>query len=216
MDGTMYPNVPNYSPEQRTLDQLNKARIDEMKLQLEILKKDEGRYRKLVRRWKNTANALTYTSIVLVGITGLASGIILIPALAVPLLIPIILAPSGSLGVAFLEGINKKLCSTSIDKLEKKSALVKSYIDKIYYYTQKAYNDGIITVEEIEGFHKILDEYREAIKGMGDGQMPSIDKKLQKKAQLQADKEANEIFLQQMKEEFLRSRLNGNGGRSGN
>jgi hypothetical protein len=68
---------------------------------------------------------------------------------------------------------------------------VKSYIDKIYYYTQKAYNDGIITVEEIEGFHKILDEYREEMKGMmGDGQMPSIDKRLQKKAQLQADKEA--------------------------
>ena len=37
-----------------------------------------------------------------------------------------------------------------------------------------------------------------------------IDKKLLKKAQLQADKEIKDIFLQQMKEKILSSKLNGN------
>ena len=194
MDNTVYPNIPIYSPDKTTLDQLNKSRIDEIKLQLETLMNEEKRYKKLLRRWKNTSQGITITITILVGISGFATGIILLPGLTVPLIIPGILAISGVIEGTLLEGLNMSICSNRINHLEKKSALVRSYIDKIYYYTQKANSDGVITVEEIEGFHKILDEYRSEIKGMSDGSGSKIDKKLLKKAQLQADKEIKDIF----------------------
>ena len=205
-----YPTLPNYSPDKTTLDQLNSSRIDEMKLQLETLKKDEKRYKKLLRRWKNTSKGITITGAVLLGLSGIASGIILIPGLAIPLIIPGILAISGVIEGTLLEGFNMGVCNKRINHLDKKSSLVKSYIDKIYYYTQKANSDGYITAEEIEGFHKILAEYRNEIKGMRESLLglESIDKKLIKKAQMEAEKEYKGIFLKDMKEKILNSKLN--------
>ena len=159
MASEIYPTIPNYSPDRVTLDQLNKARIDEMKLQLETLTKDEKRYKKLLRRWKNTSQGITITGAIFIGISGFATGIILLPGLTVPLIIPGILPISGVIEGTLLEGLNMCICSNRINHLDKKASLVRSYIDKIYYYTQKANSDGVITVEEIEGFHKILDEY---------------------------------------------------------
>ena len=128
MDNTVYPNITNYSPGRVTLDQLNKSRIDEMKLQLETLMKDEKRYKKLLRRWKNTSEGITITGAILVGISGLASGIILLPSLTVPLIVPGILAISGVIEGTLLEGLNMSICSNRVNHLDKKSALVRSYI----------------------------------------------------------------------------------------
>jgi len=211
----IYPTVPNYSPDKMTLDLLNKSRIDEMNLQLESLEKDEKRYKKLLQRWKSASRGITISGVILVGVSGLASGIILLPGLAVPLIIPGILAISGVIEGTLLEGLNMSICSIRISHLDKKSSLVRSYIDKIYYYTQKAKSDGIITDEEIQGYHKILDEYRAGIKGMSDGISGSVDKKLLKQAQVQADKEMREIFLHQMKESIMSSTLAGHGNANG-
>jgi hypothetical protein len=217
MENKIYPDIPipNYSPDRKTLDQLNKSRIDEMKLQLESLTKDEKRYKKLLRRWKNTSKGITITGVVFVGVSGIASGIVLLPGLAVPLIIPGILGIIGVIGGTSLEGFNMGICSNRINHLDKKSSLVRSYIDKIYYYTEKANSDGVITIEEIEGFHKILDEYRSEIKGMSGASLSGIDKKLLKKAQSQADKEINEIFLQREKERYMNLRLAGNSNVNG-
>lgn len=204
MTENLYPNL---NITDSIIKDLNKSRIDEMNTNLTMLEKDLKRYTKLLRRWKNTSKGLTISGAVLIGFTSIASGVILFPSLAVPLVVPGILGISGVLEGTLLEGLNMSICQHRINYLDKKASLVKSYIDKLYYYTQKAKTDNVITLEEIEGFHRILDEYRKELTGI---KVSGIDKKLIKKAQTEVDKEMKNIFLEQMKEEILRSRLGGN------
>ena len=37
--------------------------------------------------------------------------------------------------------------------------LVKEYINKFFYYFEKCQEDGIITIEELQNFDKLLEEY---------------------------------------------------------
>ena len=51
-----------------------------------------------------------------------------------------------------------------MDKTRKKefharTKLIEEYKNKLYYYTQKVKEDGIITIEEVKQFEKILAEF---------------------------------------------------------
>ena len=209
-NSNLYPDLVSEEESKKLMDSIqNKDRIEIMNSKLETLKKDEKRYKKYMRRWKNASTGLRITGVVLVGVTGLVSGIILLPGLAIPLIVPGILAISGVIEGTLSEGLNMGICHKRINHLNKKSSLITSYINKLFYYTHKASSDGIITLEEIKGFHQILDEYNAIENGMSEVGLESIDKKLLKKAQMEADKEYNEISLKKEKERILSLRLNG-------
>ncbi len=48
----------------------------------------------------------------------------------------------------------------------KNCKLIQSYIDKTYYYIEKAREDQIITYEELIGFCKIMDDYQMELQGL--------------------------------------------------
>ena len=48
-------------------------------------------------------------------------------------------------------------------KFDNKCKLIKSYLDKIFYYIHQAQNDSIITLEELKGFEYLMNEYRNEI-----------------------------------------------------
>jgi hypothetical protein len=77
----------------------------------------------------------------------------------------------------------------------------------LYYYIEKAKEDNIITFNELEGFRKIMDDYRNEVSRI---ENVEIDPKLFKKVKKEADKEIQELIKKNLKESIIQSTLNSN------
>ena len=135
-NSNIYPDIVSEEETKKLMDSIrNKDRIEIMKSHLENLKKDEEKYKKWLRMWKNTSKGITITGVVLLGISGLASGIILLPGRSVPLIIPGIIAISGVIEGTLLEGFNMGVCNKRISHLNKKSSIVRGEWGKLGHLT---------------------------------------------------------------------------------
>jgi hypothetical protein len=90
---------------------------------------------------------------------------------------------------------------------EEKCQLIRSYLDKLFYYMEKAREDGIITTDEIQGFRRIIEEYYQRKGSIYEPQMKYLESKdfikIQKAAKTEAKKELQENLKNQKKEELL-------------
>ena len=83
----------------------------------------------------------------------------------------------------------------------------------MYYFIEKSREDrsssgleghGIISMEELEGFRKIIDEYRKEVDGVED---PEIDLKTFKEVTKDAKKEVKKLIKKNLKDELVQSKL---------
>ena len=62
--------------------------------------------------------------------------------------------------------ITSKFTSKRKKFFEERIMLVSEYLNKIYFYSEKIKDDGIITIDELENFNKIINEYNEKLNEM--------------------------------------------------
>src|SRR5438876_20822 len=56
-----------------------------------------------------------------------------------------------------------KLIKKNKHKIADKCNVISGYIHKMYFYYEKARQDGVITLDELKGFNKILEEFENKI-----------------------------------------------------
>ena len=83
-----------------------------------------------------------------------------------------------------------------------KCKIIQDYINKVYFYFEKARQDGVITLEELEGFNKLIKEFDINLENKNSKEIDVNDKfditTLKKEAELEAKKE----IAVEMKEKF--------------
>ena len=94
----------------------------------------------------------------------LGISIILLPAVGGIVAIPLAIIESILGGTATLTGFTSVMISMRWTKRKKKEfrariKIIEEYKNNLYYYTQKVKEDGIITIEEVKHFDKLLTEF---------------------------------------------------------
>jgi hypothetical protein len=167
---TEQPIYPRIVSEQETrqiidarVDQgLNQSRIKEMQTQKDLLEKELARYIKLKSRWKKADLGLKIGGMILITGTGITSAVVgtfAFPALIIPLIYPALPAIIGGLGAletALLSGMVMGFTTRKKKFYEEKCNLIRSYLDKLFYYMERIREDGVITTDEILGFRRII------------------------------------------------------------
>src|SRR5438093_4633060 len=209
-NGTLYPVIKSESEVNIMIDKkLNESRISEMNNQKAILARDLKRYKKIKRRWNNADLALKIAGTALVcsgAIAGVCVGVIA-PPLMIPLFIPTLPIIVGVLTAAEPAITSKFVIGlTSRKKVayKKKCKIIQSCLDRMYYYILKCNEDGIISIDELEKFRKLVENNRLEINGVYD---PIVDPDIFKEATKLAKKEIQKEAVEEMKKELINSRL---------
>jgi len=193
---------------------LNESRIKHMFKERDALVKDLKQYTKILKRWKKIDFGFKVTSVGIIATTALAAG--LTGTLAAPFLVPVYLpaasAVLGSLSAiesVIFSGIIMGLTSRKKKKFSNKCKIIQSYLDKIFYYVEQCRQDSIISKDELEGFGKLMSEYRteiEKINKFHDGQSRILSDNQMKKLKEEANKEVQKLFKEDLKKEIIQSK----------
>ena len=84
----------------------------------------------------------------------------------VPFIVPAILAGIAAVDGALTEIVVVGWTSRKKKVFRERCELIQSYMDKMYIYTEKCKQDGVITIEELEGYRKLIEEYNNAIRAI--------------------------------------------------
>ena len=218
-NGTLYPVIKSESEVNIMIDKkLNESRISEMNNQKAILEKDLKRYRKLGKRWKNVNKGFIIGGVIITGLTGVGAaitGAVVPPILLVSILmpaIPIVLASLGIVETITFTAIEVGVFKNKIDFYDEKCKMIRSYVDKLYYYIEKARSDNIISIDELQGFRNIMDDYRKRVEQIEEKDIdPRIFKIDLDKMRKEANKETRKLLNNEIKEnikEDLKSQFN--------
>ena len=97
------------------------------------------------------------------------------------------------------------LTSRKKKKFSNKCKIIQSYLDKIFYYVEQCRQDYIITKDELEGFGKLMSEYRteiEKINKFHDGQSGILSYNQIKKLKEKENKEVQKLFKEELKKKL--------------
>ena len=112
-------------------------------------------------------------------------------AITSPLVIPLV--PWIPIFLGVLGGTESILLGTILWLTQKKKKFyldkckhIQSYLDKMYYHIEKCKEEGIITLEEINGFRKLMEEYKLELENL---KTPDLDlEKLRKEDNKEVNK----------------------------
>ena len=184
--------------------QLNKSRIDTMFNKRQELEKQLHHYKKIKKRWGQFDTALKVSGTLLAGlgtVAGAAVGAIGAVPIAIPIIIGSLTAGEGIVTSGLVIGLTGKKKSAYRDRIN----LIQSFLDRMFVYIEKARQDNIITVEELEGFNKLMEEYQKEVEtGLSKWNISDSDYVKMKK---EADKKVNEVLKNQAIESIVQSRL---------
>ena len=181
-----------------------------MKIQREVLEKDLKRYKKLKKRWKKFDIALKISGLSIIGLTGITTAIVgtlAAPHLLIPLFVPLLPMGMGIIGVVettIFSGVIMGFTTRKKKFYDEKCKLIQSYLDKLFYYIEQARQDKIITMDELQGFRAIMDDYRIKVSGILG---PEIDRELFKQATKDAEKDIKKLMKKKLKDDIVQSRL---------
>ena len=144
---------------------LNIERLNHMIKEEKILEDLLIRYNRVKKSW-GKADSIVKISGILIVISGGASLIILTCLGGVGLIAAssMIIAQSVLIGIESLNGFITTMLSMRWTKRKKKEfreriKLIEEYKNKLFYYTQKVREDGIITIDELQRFDLLLNEF---------------------------------------------------------
>lgn len=209
----LYPNIKLATQEEtKKLVEESKHpdRLREMNNTREQIKRELNDFKRKKKHWNRIDKAVKITGVVVIAGTGIAAticGTVIMPALVIP-----IVTEGIALGLGLAAGAESVIIGGLtlgwIDKKKKhykeKIRIAQSHIDKMYYFTQTANDDHIITLDELNGFRRIMDNYRMEIEKL---KTPQFDfEKFRKEVRKDAKKEAKKEVKEELKEE-LKSQL---------
>ena len=145
--------------------------------------------------------------------TGAVASIV-VGTMSGPLLIPILVPIVGVLTASetiLTGGLVLGLTSRRKAYYREKCNLIRSYVDRMYLLTEKCKQDGVITLEELESFRHLMDEYHKEVNGIKapEFDIDKLQKDIHKELQRDIKKERKEL-VEEMKEKQksqLRSQL---------
>ena len=201
---------PSLDDESRVL--LYKQRSDKILSEIKRLKERANHYNKVYKKWNKSGKALegTALSIVILGeisaavIAGVITG-----GIALPVFIPLILSGVSLLEVGIMKLTKHTLMNKKKEKYQKKSKLISDYINRVWLYYERARQDGIISLEELEGFVKLVDELETKLDSdnNSDADLNLDINALKRQAELEVRQEKNKEQLDRLKNE-IRQRFN--------
>ena len=162
----LYPKISEYVPVENVSEKYNKnlsdARIKEIQAKRHELEMNLKHYKKILKRWKTTGNVLKITTIIIIGGSAATSMVIGFGGFAVPLFVGILAAigvAEGIISETFTLGLIKK----KTELFKKKIDHIQEYISKSWFLFEKSREDNMITLEEVNEFRKLMDEYEKGL-----------------------------------------------------
>jgi len=196
-DKSLYPIIQSKESEL-----LLQSRVKEMldkKLELE---KELKHYAKIRKNWTRIDSTLKISAIILAISTSAAVSVVI--PMAVTFIIPTTVAVASATSVLAIEGFVFRVSSRKKRLYRERCELIQSYLNKMFVYIEKCKDDSIITIEELEGFHRLMYEYT-----TDTNRLKSDYSKVEKQALSEAKKEMKielkETFKEKEKNE-IRSR----------
>src|SRR5438093_11266238 len=126
--------------------------------------------------------------------------------------IPIVLASLGIFETITFTAIEVGVFKKKIDFYDEKCKMIQSYVDKLYYYIEKSKQDGIIPIDELQGFRNIMDDYKKRVEQIEE---KDVDVRIFKidldKMRKDAKKETRKLLKNEIKENIkkdLKSQFN--------
>jgi hypothetical protein len=201
----LYPSTDNLHPSTDMDNLLNKSRINEMINKRQELERQLQHYIKIKKRWSNADLSVKIVGALLAAI-GTTGGTVVGAIGAVPIAIPIIVGSLTAGETIITSGLVLGLTSRKTSRYREKIKIIQSYVDRMFVYIEKARQDSIITIEELEGFRKLMEEYQNA----NNNNVKPLDydyDKLKKQAEKEAEKKVKELIKKSRK--FICSIKNG-------
>ena len=215
----LYPSIPSIEGNAQNLKLLSDSRVKEMMNKKIELEKELKHYKKVRLHWTRLDSTIKIVGTVATVITAVGASVTA-SIVGVPIVIPGILAGISAVNAGLSEIVIVGWTSKKKKIFRERCELIQSYMDKMYIYTEKCKQDGIITIEELKSFHKLIDEYNSAVKAMKLGKQYDAEKgiinkdfdRLEKKAAEEAKKEKSQEmkdFLKEKEKNQLRAKVIG-------
>jgi hypothetical protein len=192
---SLYPKIPEYVPVENVSDKINRnlsdARIKEIQAKRHEMEMSLKHYKKILKRWRKIGKALIISSFVIVGGCTATTIVLGFGAFLPPFVIGIMAAigwGEGVLSETLVFGVVRK----KLSKFKKKIEHIQEYISKSWYLFEKIRGDGIVTLQEVEEFGKLMDQYEKGVSIEESNADDSMDKeylKLRETLKKQAEKE---------------------------
>jgi hypothetical protein len=140
---------------------LSDARIQRMLTQQTTMQNQLDHYDKVKGRWIIADNILTIggtlISLACVVVTTVTAG------LNLPSLVSIIAGSITGSEILITASLVKGLTKPKVKTYSDRCALIRTYMNKVYVLSERSRNDNKISIEEIEEFNKLIDEYNLAL-----------------------------------------------------
>jgi hypothetical protein len=185
---------------------MNKSRIDEMSNKRHELERQLRHYIKIKKRWDKADSSLKITGTVLAGSMAVAGAVVsgLTVPLTIPIVIPITLGAITASETIITSGLVMGLTGRKKSFYREKINIIQSYLDKMFVYCEKVRQDGVITVEELEGFKHLMEEYQNTINSKISNEEYDYEK-IKREAEKEAKKEAEKKLKDILKRDTINS-----------
>jgi hypothetical protein len=203
-ENRIYPSLTEIDKVE-VLNKINSQRAEKL---LSIIKSKQEKlehYEKVFKRWRNLHKTLRILNICgtsLVGASICVLGFLSTGGIAIPVLAIAILGGYGTIESTILEGMNVGLIKQKKERFRNKIDIIKTGINKMYYFYEKARQDNKITLDEIEQFNVLLKELENSLASNELAKVNVNDKinflELQKEASIIAKKEAQAEIKQKL------------------
>jgi hypothetical protein len=200
----LYPSTDNFHPSADKDNLLNKSRINEMINKRQELERQLQHYIKIKKRWSNADLSFKIIGGLLAAI-GTTAGTVVGVIGAIPIAIPIIVGSLTAGETIITSGLVLGLTSRKTSRYREKIKIIQSYVDRMFVYIEKARQDSIITIEELEGFRKLMEEYQNA-----NNNVKPLDydyEKMKKQAEKEAEKKVKEIIKKNLENSYVQSKM---------
>lgn len=145
---------------------LNTHRAKKIIDKIKSLENQLEHYQKVYKRWNKCGEIIRITNLAL---TGIVSGtlatlsILMTTGIAIPVVVTAVLGGYVVIQTSTLEGMNIGIIKKKKHKFLNKCNVIKDHKNKMDFYYEKARQDGVITLDELEGFNKLVDDYERKI-----------------------------------------------------
>jgi hypothetical protein len=187
---------------------LSRTRAAEIINKQKELEKDRQRYKKLIKKYKRAANILKALGLgvaIVIAATGSAIAIITTQGVAIPIAIPIAVSVIGGIEAAITQSVLFAYINKKVHRFREKYDTVNTYLNRLYIFYHKSIEDKKISVEEMEEFHKLTNEYETEINKLNSGIHSATENihlsKLDHLAEQQALREVEDELISKRKEE---------------
>jgi len=215
------PLYPTIVREEVVTDLINKNintnRLTHMNREIELIRTHLEKYKKIKNNYTKYDNLIRNVFTALSTISAIATIIIstMTPFGIISLVVGSVLtAAFGSIPI--IQSIISKLITSNFTSKRKKFfedriVLVNEYLNKLYYYIEKSKEDGIITIDEIDKFNSLIEEFQGKLNNMKlqqnlsnqiESQIPANDNNVL----IQKFSKLNESEKSTILQEFLKSK----------